>query len=312
MSEHTWATLADGTPLVTAERRGKGLIVLFHVTADTRWSDLPLSGAFVDMLKRIVAQAGTAAVAEGAAASGRDTQEVVPPSHILDGFGVFVPPPPSARPVPAGFTGRATPDHPPGFYGPPEGLLAVNTLAPADQLAPLDVSALNARVEELPPERAARPARTDPAGRARAARARRAGGVLARRRAQADAAAAAARGGGRHRGAWRCSAPRCSPARRRRRKRSKDAADDAPWKAALETRLAYVVTGNEEVDRISKAGLQGLTLFLAQRTALEAAEPIGLDPARDELAFYPLIYWPIVPSARQAFARGARSASTPT
>ncbi|MGH8637105.1 MAG: DUF4159 domain-containing protein, partial [Burkholderiales bacterium] len=33
------------------------------------------------------------------------------------------------------------------------------------------------------------------------------------------------------------------------------------------------------------------------RTALEAGEPIGLDPARDELAFYPLIYWPVVPSA---------------
>ena len=74
-------------------------------------------------------------------------REMVPPTRMLDGFGVFGPPPPSARPVPAGFTGRATADHPPGFYGPPEGLLAVNTLAPADRLAPLDVSALNARRE---------------------------------------------------------------------------------------------------------------------------------------------------------------------
>ncbi len=73
--------------------------------------------------------------------------------------------------------------------------------------------------------------------------------------------------------------------------------DDQALKATLETRLAYVITGDAEVDRISKAGLQGLTLFLAQRTALEAGEPVGLDPARDELAFYPLIYWPIVPSA---------------
>jgi hypothetical protein len=68
-------------------------------------------------------------------------------------------------------------------------------------------------------------------------------------------------------------------------------------KATLQTRLAYVITGNAEVDAISKAGLQGLTLFLAQRTALEAGEPIGLDPARDELAFFPLIYWPVVPEA---------------
>ncbi len=76
-------------------------------------------------------------------------------------------------------------------------------------------------------------------------------------------------------------------------------------KATLETRLAYVVTGDAEVDSISKAGLQGLTLFLAQRTALEAGEPVGLDIARDELAFFPLIYWPVVPGAREALARGA-------
>src|SRR6185312_3697147 len=52
-----------------------------------------------------------------------------------------------------------------------------------------------------------------------------------------------------------------------------------------------------DVDSISKSGLGGLTLFLAQRTALEAGEPIGLDIARDELAFFPLIYWPISPNA---------------
>ena len=46
------------------QRRGKGLLVLFHVTADTRWSDLPLSGAFVDMLRRIVSLAGATASAE--------------------------------------------------------------------------------------------------------------------------------------------------------------------------------------------------------------------------------------------------------
>ena len=71
---------------------------------------------------------------------------------------------------------------------------------------------------------------------------------------------------------------------------------DVP-QSALETKLAYVITGNADVDAISKAGLAGLTLFLAQRTALEPGDPIGLDIAHDELAFYPLIYWPIVPGA---------------
>ena len=59
---------------------------------------------------------------------------------MLDGFGAFTPPPPTARPVPANFTARASADHPPGFYGPPEGLVAVNTLAPADRPVPLDLS----------------------------------------------------------------------------------------------------------------------------------------------------------------------------
>jgi hypothetical protein len=75
------------------------------------------------------------------------------------------------------------------------------------------------------------------------------------------------------------------------------AADDFAIKAVAQTRLAYVVTGNADVDSIVKAGLSGLTLFLAQRTALEAGEPIGIDPAHDELAFFPLIYWPVISGA---------------
>ena len=109
---------------------------------------------------------------------------------------------------------------------------------------------------------------------------------------------------------------RAAPGRRRHRVRDHrrsarccrspaQAQDDAAaLRATLQTRLAYVITGNDEVDRISRAGLQGLTLFLAQRTALEAGDPVGIDPGKDELAFYPLIYWPMVPGA----ARPSREA----
>jgi hypothetical protein len=76
-----------------------------------------------------------------------------------------------------------------------------------------------------------------------------------------------------------------------------DEKDDFAIRAVSQTRLAYVVTGNADVDSIVKAGLTGLTLFLAQRTALEAGDPVGVDPAHDELAFFPLIYWPVVPGA---------------
>jgi hypothetical protein len=292
LTERTWATLADGTPLVTAQRRGKGMIVLFHVTADTRWSDLPLSGAFVEMLKRVVSLAGSISTADpNAPGSARGSaRELVVPTRILDGFGAFGPPPPSARPVAAGFSGRATFEHPPGFYGPPEGLLAVNTLASADRLAPLDVSALNARQETY---RMSEP--QDLRGPIMLAALALlaldalvvfwlAGGIARMLRWRQRAATAVLMAA-----AFGVAVSVAPPAR---------AQDDAAaMRATLQTRFAYVLSGDAEVDRIAKAGLQGLTLFLAQRTALEAGDPVGVDPANDELAFFPLIYWPVVATA---------------
>jgi hypothetical protein len=267
------------------------------------------------MLKRIVSFAGSIAAADSNAASGRGSaREVLPPTRVLDGFGLFGPPPGTARPVPASFVGRATFDHPPGFYGPPEGLLAVNALAPADRLAPLDVSALNARREAY---RMSEP--EDLRGPILLAALAMlaldaiivfllAGGIsqLTRRRRPAAAALVVAVIGVALLAAPQAFAQNTPPpldtlrpliGAPRRVVPPQAPVDDQSVKSTLDTRLAYVITGDAEVDRISKAGLQGLTLFLAQRTALEGGEPIGLDPARDELAFYPLIYWPVVPSA---------------
>jgi uncharacterized protein DUF4159 len=293
LTENTWATLADGTPLVTAARRGKGLIVLFHVTGDTRWSDLPLSGSFVEMLKRIVSLAGSTHVAEAGTgeAKTKAAREAVPPSRVLDGFGTFVPPPSTARPVPADFSGSATAEHPPGFYGPPENLLAVNTLAAGDRLAPLDLSPLAQATREIY-------RRTEPQD-LRGPIFLAALAILA-----LDTVIVLFLGGSIARllpRASRVSTAAVVAIAALVFVRSVATAEDAPRgevpRSALETKLAYVVTGNSDVDAISKSGLSGLTLFLAQRTALEPGDPIGLDIARDELAFYPLIYWPIVPGA---------------
>ncbi len=57
-----WARLADGTPLVTATKRKQGYLILFHITANTDWSNLPISGMFVDMLQRITALTGLASI----------------------------------------------------------------------------------------------------------------------------------------------------------------------------------------------------------------------------------------------------------
>lgn len=288
LATKSWASLVDGTPLVTGERRGKGLVTLFHVSADMRWSDLPMSGTFVEMLRRIVDISGYTSN-PGAGVAGETSTETVAPLRTLDGFGAFGPPPSTAKPLPADFRDRASIDHPPGFYGPADGPLAVNTLAAADRIAPLDTSALHARHANY--------TNAEPRDLRGILLASALGlflidavivallggvaGLLRRRTVPAALAIALA-----------LSAVMAVP-----RPLHADGSDDFAIKAVSQTHLAYVVTGNADVDSIVKAGMSGLTLFLAQRTALEAGEPVGIDPAHDELAFFPLIYWPVVPGA---------------
>jgi hypothetical protein len=299
LPNRTWATLGDGTPLVTAQRRGKGLLVLFHVTADPRWSNLPLSGAFVDMLRHIVTLAGNAPE-EGKTAdtSGRNVP-VVAPTRVLDGFGAFTTPPATAKPVASNFRGRADAEHPPGFYGPPEGLVAVNTLAPDDRPAPLDVTPLNAKLDVY---RHGEP--LDLRGPVFLAALALLlidavvvillSGGLSNMRARRRVAAVLAMAFALSALAWNGDAHAQAPAPNTQ---LTQAQRDFALMATHQTHLAYVVTGDAASDDISKAGLQGLTLFLAQRTALEPGEPVALDPARDELSFFPLIYWAVSPSA---------------
>ena len=83
----TWARLVDGTPLVTAERRGKGWLVLVHTTANADWSNLALSGLFVEMLRRIEA------MSQGVTEAG---EEALAPIETLDGFGRLQRAPPTA------------------------------------------------------------------------------------------------------------------------------------------------------------------------------------------------------------------------
>ncbi len=289
LSTKSWASLEDGTPLVTGEHRGKGLLALFHVSADMRWSDLPMSGTFVELLRRVVDNSGYTST-PGAGVAGETGKETLAPLHTLDGFGVFGPPPATAKPLLADYNDRATPDHPPGFYGPAEGPVAVNTLAAADRIAPLDTSPLRARHATYTN---AEP--RDLRGMLLSAAlalflidaiivAMLGGGLAAliRRRAAPAAILLAVLAVGALTVPW--------PSRA-------ESSDEFAMRAVSQTRLAYVVTGNADVDSIVKAGMAGLTLFLAQRTALEAGDPVGVDPGHDELAFFPLIYWPIVPGA---------------
>ena len=289
LNAKTWARLADGTPLVTAERRGPGSLILFHVTADPAWSNLPLSGLLVEMLKRIVDRAGIVAKT---AEPGAHPEVFLPPLRVLDGFGALGAPPAEAKPLPA--RGLAAPDasHPAGLYGPAAAPRALNAFARGMKLTPLDFSGLALRLAELEgphPVDLRAPLL-----------------ILAFLLALADALASVWLGG-----RWRrqvgtaiaglalllALAP--PPAKAQN-------VDQRDIQTALTTRLAYVVTGDPRVDRISGQGLQSLSETLAQRTSFSPGDPRAIDPAHDQLAFYPLIYWPVAADQPQPGPEVAR------
>jgi hypothetical protein len=268
----TWARLADGTPLVTAEKQGKGWIVLVHTTANAEWSNLALSGLFVEMLRRIVA------ISEGVAEAG---DAALSPLETLDGFGRLQRAAATAQPISAKDIGAAaaSPRHPPGFYGTADARRALNLASGISVLKPIG---------ELPGgvarEPFARKAETDIRPPLIAAALILAlidllityvlRGLLRWPRSRSSRGAAA----------LLLTLAIAAPAR---------AADDFVVRATSELRLAYVRTGVDDVDAESRDGLAGLTQILGRRTAVEAAEPLAVDVESDELVFFPLLYWPV-------------------
>lgn len=318
----TWAALDDGTPLITATRQGKGLIVLVHVTADTTWSNLPLSGLYVEILRRVMAMAGESVQGKAAGTSNTaDTSKAVvndtaAPSRTLDGFGVLGNPPVTAKPIAVNFKGRAGPEHPPGFYGPREALIALNTMQPNDALTKANIAGLNMERVTLDPSEPVdlRPWILAMAivlfladalasiwlagglrsfGSKRGARRRKqavSGGTvsaIAFVSAVAIVIAIISSGTAIAQSASSAAKPN-SPAPKAR------ALTQQELKAALQTRLAYALTGDAEVDRTSQLGLLRVSRALSARTALNPGAPMGVNPAKDELSFYPLLYWPVV------------------
>ncbi|ESZ78085.1 DUF4159 domain-containing protein [Mesorhizobium sp. L103C105A0] len=293
--ERTWATLADGTPLVTGLKKGKGTLVLFHITPEATWSTLPISGSFVEMLRRIVQLSrnqGAAVVNAEAAATS------LAPYRMIAADGTLVPPTPDARPlVPGAGTLPVTFENPPGLYGSETGVFAHNLLEPATAFAPLVRPQFTVPVTNI--QYAFDESRDLKGSLVTAALVLMLldtlavfwmGGLMSRRprrgRSAAATTAALLLGLGMLFGhADLAHADDAKPG------------DAAAIEDIAKTRIAYVLTGVPGDDSISRAGLEGLTRFLIEKTALEPGAPAGVDISKDELSFYPLIYWPIDPSA---------------
>ena len=83
--------------------------------------------------------------------------------------------------------------------------------------------------------------------------------------------------------------------------------EEQALKGSLDIRLAWILTGDKEVDDLTRQGLEGLSEILRSRTSVEPADPVGLDLEKDEPRFYSLIYWPIT-STQPALSPRAQAA----
>ena len=129
LSGRVWASLQDGTPLITARRQGLGLVVLVHVTANSDWSNLPLSGLFVEILNRIIALAPAVTTTTNTAATSAINQsDAFIPQSSLNGFGQLVPPGPDAKPVKLQDFAKLAPsiENPAGIYRRGASIQALN------------------------------------------------------------------------------------------------------------------------------------------------------------------------------------------
>jgi hypothetical protein len=274
LSAHSWARLADGTPMVTAAQKEKGWIVQFHVTAGPSWSTLPMSGLYVEMLRRLLTLSAGIEPTELSAAA------TLAPSQLLNGFGKLGPSNAEAQPLRAGDIPHIDPSaqHPPGLYGSTGAERALNIGRPNTSLLPLPSFGLTT---EYYATRSATLLETPLL-------------VIAAFLLFADfAISLVLRGyvpnirrliGGAAIALLLFHMP------------AANAADDTfAMKAALDTHLAYVITGLSDVDNISRAGLTGLGQAVSARTSYAPEEPLGVNLEKDDLAFFPLLYWPMDP-----------------
>ncbi len=304
-----WARLKDGTPLVTAAKRGDGQVIFFHVTANSDWSNLPLSGLFVEMLRRITSLGSLGGggqeslAAEGKGAGSAPAVEVLSPLQVLDGFGFLKSPPPTTQGIAAAKIADARPsaENPPGYYGPAGTPRALNLLTQKSLLKPLP--SLPIGVERRAYEGdAAEPVKPQLLMAAMAllfadilaVLLLQAGGfAFMRRPTRATAALVAFTLAAGALVATSTSASAQAPVPPSSRPN-----DMAAIQATSKVTFGYVLTGDGATDEASRAGLVGLGKYLTARTAVEPGQPFAVNIATDEITFFPVLYWPVLPNAR--------------
>ncbi|EJF78719.1 N-terminal double-transmembrane domain [Candidatus Bartonella washoeensis] len=285
--EKTWLNLADGTPLITAANRGKGMLIFIHIAPDPTWSNLPLSGFFAQMLQQLI----TLNTYENKNPTHIKTTTIQNPWRTLTADGQLQPPPSSVVPLVIDVQNPplASSHTPPGLYGSKNNLYALNLLNDSSRLVQQSSLPLSLSKDPLYYDTKEKHLIGPLLGLVILLFAFdnflilwMGGAFTLNRRSNmllflpliiglitlfSHAPVAHAQ--------------------------SVENYDESLVQAAGATHLAYVITNNHEIDATSKSGLETLSQFIAERTMLSPGSVIALDLDKDELAFYPLIYWPI-------------------
>lgn len=285
MEHKIWAELEDGTPLVTAAPLDRGMIVLIHTTATPQWSNLALSGLYVQILQRTISLAGMSDIS--AVTSG-----ALNPLMVLDGMGALQNPDGSVLPIDAQKFDAQMPDssHPPGVYGYGGMRKAFNM---GSRIKSINVMpSLPTGVE-----------RTGLGGSSEVS-------LMPWILAAAMALflidwiimlVLQGLGTGKLRMMLRpavivlvfgLSLHVPAMAQDTAPEPQKTVTQDM-IRYASAIHLAYVQTNIPDIDQATRLGLENLSKVLKDRTSVEPAGVVAVDPAKDELSFFPLIYWPV-------------------
>ncbi len=293
-----WAVASDGTPIISARAQGHGLIILIHTQAKPGWSNMPITGFFVNVLHRIVD------ISSGARMQISKTTDIENPESqsfapykLINASGELVAPDQTQAELTIQDI-RSKPlsyDFRPGIYHSNNAEYIINL---GDKLGPLRlVSAkdikgtiegystevnINLQIYFL---------------------------LAALFLFFCEWLSSALLSGARYKlhfvPRFKASILLCAlliglltaaPAWAQSR-------DDAERANSLN--LAYVETANPIVNAMAQKGLQYVANAIMQRTALQNVRVTPVNISNDDLAFYPLLYWPIesTPLGDKAYAK---------
>ncbi len=272
LDKYVWAKLADGTPFITAKSQGRGMVILVHTTATPDWSDFVLSGFYVIFLKEII---DLSSLPDKSATLATSLQ----PLLILDGWGHFK--------KPSGDIGDIakkdfenlplSAKNPPGIYADGVRKFAYNLGDHLSSLEAIGALPANAKSESLT--------------------------VTSKEKKLSSHFFLAS--------LLLFLTDWIILIFYNRNKNFKffliilvlffplPAKAQNDTSRAQSVHLACVKTGN---DQACLNALQKLSVSIKMRTSIEMGDPVIVDLEKDELSFYPLIYWPVDPQSQSSAA----------